>query len=114
MPASVTRRQSRGLSVVLAAMTQLARRWVSGATAGERSIREQELQIFEREALGEFFLAEDVQGEGALLLLQRADLFLDAVFDQQAVGDDLVDLADPMCPVNGLVLHGRIPPGIEE
>ena len=34
MPASVTSRQSRGLSVVLAAMIQLASRWVSGDTGG--------------------------------------------------------------------------------
>src|SRR4029077_20708223 len=40
-PANVTSRQSRGLSVVLAAMTQLARRWASGNIRGRRMERKQ-------------------------------------------------------------------------
>ena len=46
------------------------------------------MQVVEREALREFFLAEHVVRETTLLLLQRADFFLDAVFNQQPVGDD--------------------------
>ena len=57
------------------------------------SIREQELQISQSETLGELLLPQDIFSQRRFLLLQRPNLFLDAVLDQQTVGNHLIDLA---------------------
>jgi hypothetical protein len=48
----------------------------------EKSIREQEMQIVDGEALRKLFFAKNVLGEGVFLFLKLPNLFLDAVFDQ--------------------------------
>jgi hypothetical protein len=72
------------------------------------------LEVVHAEALGEFLFAEDVFGEGLFAFLQFADLFFDAVLDEQTVGDDFGGLADAMRSIDGLVFNGGIPPRIEE
>ena len=72
------------------------------------------MQISQGQALGEAFFAEDVLGQGFFLFLEFADFFFDAVFDEQAVGDDFLGLADAVGAVDGLVFDGGVPPGIEE
>src|SRR3954469_4407208 len=75
-----------------------------------RSIRKQKSKIFQSEALRELFLSENILGQCFFMLLQIADLFLDTVFDQQAVRNDIPGLPNPMGAINCLVLNGRIPP----
>ena len=47
-------------------------------------------------------------------MLENADLFLDGVPGKEAVGDDLVLLADAVGAVDGLILDGGVPPWIVE
>ena len=61
----------------------------------------------------EFLLAQHILGQRRLLFLERADFFLDALLDEQAVGVDFLGLANAMGAVNGLALDRRIPSGIE-
>src|SRR5947199_10634594 len=77
-------------------------------------IRQQKLQVLQREALGELGFSEDILRQSLFLFLQFADFFLDAVFDEQPVGHDFVDLPNSMRPINGLVLDGWVPPRIKE
>ena len=46
------------------------------------------------------------------LLLKNPDFFLDTISAQQSVGVDPAGLPDSVASVDGLVLHGRIPPRI--
>jgi hypothetical protein len=43
--------------------------------------------------LGETLFAEDLLGEGLFLFLEAPDFLFDAVFDEEAVSDDLAGLA---------------------
>ena len=79
-----------------------------------RSVGKQEPQVLQGEALGKLLLAQHVGHQRALLLLERADLLLDALAHQQAVGHHVAGLADAVRAVNGLVFHRRIPPRIEQ
>ena len=60
------------------------------------------MEIFDRQTLGEFFLPQDVLGEGLLIFLQFADFFFDAVLDEQAIGDDFIGLANAVRAINSL------------
>ena len=57
---------------------------------------------------------EDGVGQVALRLLELEDLLLDGVAADQAVGEDVLGLADPVRAVDGLGLDGRVPPGVEQ
>src|SRR5688572_30764440 len=107
---SITHRGSRGCSAAFGACRSWwvypgRRSFVAGpwaglfvslwpaATAVDEKARsllgffaEEETEVFEGEGAGEGFFAEDVVGEGAFLVLQVADLFLDAVLHYEAVG----------------------------
>lgn len=61
--------------------------------------------------MGEFFLAED---EGAFLLLEKANFFLDAVFHDEAVGEDGLLLADAVGAVDGLGFDGGVPTRVKQ
>src|SRR6266545_1818018 len=76
--------------------------------------REQVLQVGAREGAGESVLTQDVAGERGLALLQLPDLLLQRAQRQQPVGDDGAGLADAVRPVDGLRLHRRVPPRVEE
>src|SRR5437867_3854494 len=75
---------------------------------------EQHLEIAALERAGEAVLADDVAGQGRLLLLELPDLFLDRALGEHAVGDDGAILADAMSAVDRLGLDGRIPPRVEQ
>ncbi len=49
-----------------------------------------------------------------LLLLELEDLLLDRVAADQAVGEDVLRLADAVRAVDGLGLDGGVPPGVEQ
>ena len=49
-----------------------------------------------------------------MLLLELEDLLLDGVAADQAVGEDVLGLADPVRAVDGLGLDGGVPPGVEQ
>ena len=72
------------------------------------------MEILERKGAGEVLLAEDVFREGAFLFLEAADFFFDAVFDDEAVGENGLFLTDAVGAVDRLSLNGGIPPGIEK
>ena len=57
---------------------------------------------------------EDGVGQVALLLLEFEDLLLDGVAADQAVGEDVLGLADAVRAVDGLGLDGGVPPGVEQ
>ena len=77
--------------------------------------RQQELQILAREVLDEAVVGvEDGVGEVALALLELEDLLLDGVAADQAVGEDVLGLADPVRAVDGLGFDGGVPPGVEQ
>ena len=75
---------------------------------------QQKPEVIQRQCAGEAFFAEDVGGESALAALELPDFLLDALFHQQAVGDDVAGLADAVGAVDGLVFDGGIPPRIVE
>jgi hypothetical protein len=77
-------------------------------------VGEDELQVVEAEVGGEALVAEHVGDELGLLVLEDADLLFDGVAGEQAVGDDLVFLADAVGAVDGLVFDGGVPPRIVE
>ena len=77
-------------------------------------VGEDELQVVETEVGGKAFIAQHVGDELRFLVLKNADFLLDRVAGEQAVGDDLVFLSDPVGSVDGLVFHGGVPPGIVE
>ena len=77
-------------------------------------LAEEEVEILESEGAGEVFLSENVVSEGAFLFLEEADFFLDGVFDEEAVGEDGLFLADAVGAVDGLGFDGGVPPGVEE
>ena len=62
----------------------------------------------------ELFISEDIGHEGLFFLLERSDFFLDAVFDDEPIGDDLRGLADTVGSINCLSFNGGVPPWIEE
>src|SRR5437868_11173895 len=72
------------------------------------------MQILESETLSELFLPKHVLDQRFFLPLQFANFLFDAVFDEQAVSDDLIDLTNAVSAVDCLVFHRRIPPGIEQ
>ncbi len=49
-----------------------------------------------------------------MLLLELEDLLLDGVAADQAVGEDVLGLADPVRAVDRLGLDGGVPPGVEQ
>lgn len=75
---------------------------------------EDELEVVDAEVGSEALIAEHVGDELRLLVLEDADFLFYGVPGQQAVGDDLVFLSDTVCPVDGLVLDGGVPPWIVE
>src|SRR5579862_9594849 len=77
-------------------------------------IAEQKSEVIQREGAGEVFFAQDVCGQRALAALELADFLLDALLNQQPVGDDMAGLADTVGAVDGLVFDRRIPPWIVE
>ena len=78
-------------------------------------LRKQELEVFAGE-VGDHAVVgvEDGVGEVALLLLEFEDLLLDGVAADQAVGEDVLGLADAVRAVDGLGLDGRVPPRVEQ
>src|ERR1019366_8865993 len=75
--------------------TRSARNWQEMAGWRRRgSVGKQEAQVVQREALGKLLLAEHVGHQRVLLLLEGADLLLDAFTHQQAVGHHFAGLAD--------------------
>ena len=64
--------------------------------------------------MAEPFFPKNIFGQGLFLFLEQTDLLLDAVFDEEAIGNDFVGLADAVGAVNGLAFDGGVPPGIEE
>jgi len=59
-------------------------------------------------------LVDDGVGQGALRFLKGQHLLLHGALGDEAVGEDLAGLADAMCAVHGLGLHGGVPPGVEQ
>ena len=57
---------------------------------------------------------DDGVGEVAFGLLELQDFFLDGAFGDEAVGEDVADLADAVGAVDGLGFDGGVPPGVEE
>ena len=71
----------------------------------------QTLQI--QDARERLFL-HDGGGEGGFFFLEGANFFLHSIARDQAVGDDLVFLADPVRAVDRLRFHRGVPPRVEE
>ena len=61
-----------------------------------------ELQVIEVEAGGEAFITKHIGNELVLLVLEHADLLFHRIAGEQAVGDNLVLLADSVRTVNSL------------
>ena len=78
--------------------------------------RQQELDIFPRKVLDRAAIvgAQNSIGQVAFLLLQFQDFLLNSSPADQAVGKDVLRLADAVRAVNGLSLDGGIPPGIKQ
>ena len=57
---------------------------------------------------------DDGVGEVAFGLLELQDFFLDGIAGDEAVGEDVADLADAVGAVDGLGFDGGVPPGVEE
>ena len=69
--------------------------------------------VFAGQALNEsVIIRNQVLGQGLLSFLQLKDLILDTILADHAVGKNVLGLANPVGPVDGLLFNGRIPPGI--
>src|SRR3954465_9121652 len=94
------------------------RRWTSSSARSSRSWSQlsgaDEIeQGLLAQAPRRFCPLEQLGCQIALVAVQLQDTLLDAVLHDQAVDRDRPLLADPVRPVRGLVLDGRVPPGVE-
>ena len=62
----------------------------------------------------ELAVVDDLAADARAGLHDAADIFLDGVLLEQAVDGDLLELADAVAAVLGLLVHGRVPVGIVE
>ena len=89
--------------------------------AGMRSLcrklgsREEHFEFFAAEGADEGVVGgDDGVGELAFVLLEGDDFFFDRVLGDEAAGVDSPGLADAVGAVDGLLLDGGVPPGVEE
>ena len=87
-----------------------------GASPGQSNpaSRQDSAQAVKVQDAREALLLHHRGGERGFLFLQGADFFLDGVPGDQAVGHHLVLLANAVGAVDGLRLHRRVPPRVEE
>src|SRR5690606_19858716 len=84
---------------------------VHAAAGGSAEDLAEAVEVHDRR---EGFLLHDGGGEGGFFALQGADLFLDGVLGDQAIGDHGIGLSNTVGAVDGLGLHRRVPPGVVE
>ena len=77
-------------------------------------VSEDELEIVDTEVGSKAFIAKHIGDELRLLVLEDADFLFYGISSKQAVGDNLILLADAVRAVDGLVLDGGVPPWIIE
>jgi len=76
------------------------------------TVTEEELKVVHLEISCESFFAENAGHHRALLLLENANFFLNAVTHEEAVGIHLALLSNTVASVDRLIFNRRVPPGI--
>src|SRR5450755_2936826 len=80
-----------------------------------KGLGQQQFQILALEVADQAVIfADDGGGQIALGALQLQNFLFDSIARDQAIGEDLVHLADAVGAVDGLGFDGGIPPGVEQ
>ncbi len=98
----------------IAIITKFKNFFKTGKNSAEIQLTEELHNIIFRERFEKRgVVGDEVAGEPALFVLEEFDFFFDAVFHDEAVGDDFLFSADSMRPVDRLIFHRGVPPRIE-
>ena len=86
-----------------------------GRGEGLRTLGEQQFQVLPLQVPNQAFVGgQDGIRQLPLALLQLEHALFDGVLRDQAIGEHVPLLSDPVCAIDGLSFYSGVPPGIEE